>query len=416
MSVKRFFAFADRYFLRRALPHGIINWRYVLPYPPPKVRIHRRLWLLGRPSRLPFALFLVIEFILWLRWVIFAAWWRSWRIAQRRGAIVSEREGIGKTTLLRRVLFLSLGHCIPPAEMYAFGLYREESRQAVWDFVFTHELPAFHIWRSPPQGPNRQSMSVLQDKHGLTELLAPQGFPMAPVLGLISHGASFDPAPWVQQCSRLFCKPRHGSASRDTFVVEARPSGEKAAVFTIANGMKAQAATAKELQKAMAKDDFLVQPFLDNHPALAALTPVPDAVTLRVITQTDPLQGAMCYCATLEIPHVSDTDGSFHIILPIDTSSGMVEHFPDHRLPSLIQARYDEVYTRMGVFIVPHWEEIRKSALAAHRYFPDVYAIAWDYVVTPDGPYMLEGNTGWGTSTPQVLHGGLLHNVSSEEQ
>jgi hypothetical protein len=44
----------------------------------------------------------------------------------------------------------------------------------------------------------------------------------------------------------------------------------------------------------------------------------------------------------------------------------------------------------------------------AHAVFPDVWAIAWDWVLTPEGPVLLEGNSGWGTTLPQRLEGGLL--------
>jgi hypothetical protein len=40
--------------------------------------------------------------------------------------------------------------------------------------------------------------------------------------------------------------------------------------------------------------------------------------------------------------------------------------------------------------------------------FPDVWAIAWDWVITPSGPVLLEGNSGWGTATPQMIQGGFL--------
>jgi hypothetical protein len=59
-------------------------------------------------------------------------------------------------------------------------------------------------------------------------------------------------------------------------------------------------------------------------------------------------------------------------------------------------------------FIVPHWQALVAASLAAHRQFPDVCAIAWDWIITPEGPLLLEGNTGWGTATPQLILGGFL--------
>jgi len=40
--------------------------------------------------------------------------------------------------------------------------------------------------------------------------------------------------------------------------------------------------------------------------------------------------------------------------------------------------------------------------------FRDHYAIAWDFVVAPDGYFLLEGNTGWEITMPRIITGGLL--------
>jgi hypothetical protein len=408
MPVKHLHASANRYLLRRALPHGIINWRYLLPHPHPKVRIHRQLWLMGRHPRIPLTLYFLIELLLWLRWVTFACWRRSWRAVQRRGAELGEQEGIGKSTLLIRVLAMSLCHCIPPGEIFAFGLYRRTSKQDVWDYVFNHEAPAFHRWRDIRPGESAAALALVQDKSGLTDLLATHGIQMAPVLEVIPHGALFDPAPWLQNDPRLFCKPRHGSGSRDAFIIERRDEEKKPAVFSVKNGMKAQPSSLDSLQKAIGNDDFLVQPLMGNHPLFARLCPTEDAITLRIITENHPAHGICCYSATLEIPHQEDDGGQCHTILPIELSSGLITPYPAQRLPAPAKARHDSVLARLGECVVPFWDEIKRSAMAAHRQLPELYAIAWDYIITPNGPCMLEGNSGWGTTTPQVLHGGLL--------
>jgi hypothetical protein len=414
MSVKRIFASIDRYLLRRSLPHGVISWHYLLPNPPPKVRIHRQLWLLNRPSCIPLSLFFIIEFILWLRWITFAGWRRSWRMVQYRGKAICEQEGISKATQLKQVLSISLSYCISPAEIYAFGLYRIDFREVVWDYVFTHELPGFHIWRNGSSDANSKSIALLQDKYESIIRLAACGVPMSPVLGLIFRNTMFDPADYLKQCPRLFCKPRRGSHSHDAYVIEARGEGKDAGVFSVVNGINAKPATLEDLQKALARDDLLIQPFLCNHPRLADLCNTADVITLRLITENIPVRGLQCSYATIEIPH-APARGYFHIILPIDLSSGLVRPFPALHLPEEAQADYDALLQRMGEFIIPSWKDIYKSAITAHESFPDIYAIAWDYVITPTGPYMLEGNTGWGTNIQQRLYGGLLKNSHSED-
>jgi len=407
MRLTRLLERADGYFFRRTLPHGIVSRHYLLPHPHPKASIHRHLWLMGRHPRIPLPLFLFLELLIWLRWVLFACWRVSWRAVMLRGKAVAEQDGIGRATQLGYLLYFGLYHCIPPGEVYAFGLYRPGSRRDFWDYIFLPEVQAFHRWRGAGAGETPESLAMLQDKFLLAEFLEARGIPMASILGVVSRSETFDPEPYLRTRSRIFCKPRHGSAGRDAFVLEGR--GKEIEVFAVESGVKAQPAGLECLKKAMAGDDFLIQPFLENHPDFAGLCPGEDVITLRVITEIHPVRGKECYCATLEIPNLSDGVLKGHIIMPIEPPSGRITAFPGH-LPSEARERHDAVHDRIGNRAVPFWDAIRESALLAHQCFPDVRAIAWDYAVTPDGPVMLEGNTGWGATTPQMLHGGLLQN------
>ncbi len=405
MFGKRLRSFAVRWFLGRSLPHGLISWRYLAPRGDRKVSIHRRLWLLARPSRMPRPLFLLIESLLWVRWVSFACWRYSWLAVRRWGATVSESEGIGKARQFRTVLSLSLLHCIPPSEIYLFGLYRIGTTESLWDYIFTNECGGFHQWRNARLGNNRQSLTLLQDKLGLTDLLKAQGIPMAPVLGVVPRGQTFDPESWLQRHPRIFCKPRHGSGGRKAIVVDNHTN-----IFETRQGAATRKTTLAAARKTMAEDDYLVQPFLESHPELVAPEATDDAVTLRLITESREDHAIRCYFAALEMPYRADEAKNVcHVILPIEPSTGRVMRFSEHgRLSPSARRRSEECHARLVGLVVPSWGAIRNSAVAAHQCFPDVYAIAWDYIITPNGPYMLEGNTGWGTATSQMLHGGLL--------
>lgn len=413
MPMKRLLKFITRHYLRRSLPHGLVSWRYLLPQPAPTVHIHRQLWLLGRHPRLPLPLYLLGECFLWLRWVSFDGWRSCWRTVRTRGAEIHARNGIATATQLMRLLATSLCHCIPPSELYAFGLYRSEARQCVWDYAYIHEIPAFHRWRSNRLPEHAESAALVQDKFRLAVLLGRHGIPVAPVLQLITRSAPFDPALHLRSHPRLFCKPRHGSASKDAFVVEQREHDRQPVIFAVKNGMKLATASAAVLREAMERDDFLVQPLLTNHPELTALSATDDAVTLRIITERDDA-GTRCYSAALEIPGDADAPGNYHVIIPIDLASGQVMRFPEERLPARARTRHDNIIARIGQRPIPFWHEIKISAKAAHQHLPGLYAIAWDYVITPGGPLQLEGNSGWGATVPQQFHGGLLRNETEE--
>lgn len=62
---------------------------------------------------------------------------------------------------------------------------------------------------------------------------------------------------------------------------------------------------------------------------------------------------------------------------------------------------------------VPNWAALVTASERAHAAFPNVWAIAWDWVITPTGAVLLEGNSGWGTAMPQLLTGGLLRHAAA---
>jgi hypothetical protein len=66
------------------------------------------------------------------------------------------------------------------------------------------------------------------------------------------------------------------------------------------------------------------------------------------------------------------------------------------------QEEYDALWQILSAADqVPFWAQIPCDSLKAHRSLPKVWAIAWDWVITPDGPVLLEGNGGWGLSEAQ---------------
>ena len=413
---RRAWAFAYRHALKRRLPHGVVTPRYLVPGASRNIRIHRRLWLHGLP-RVPFPLYVLMEIFLWLRWVLFSGWLGTLRSVKRWGPAIRDREGIGTFTQFQRVLRTALFLCVLPAEVYAFRLYRADGRSKVWDYVFTQELPAFHRWRDARQGKTGGSVRLLGDKYRSSRILSQQGVPVVPVIEVVPRGAVFDPSVALKDHSKLFCKPRNGTAGRGGFVLERREGNPAPIIYETKAGARTEPSTRARLLAASAQDDYLIQPFMANHPDLAGLSETDDAVTVRIITEVQDAATIGCYCAMLEIPRPGKdpTSGKareagtrFHVILPLEPTTGKILRLDADALPHPVLTFYNDVYSKAENRTVPFWDELEGSALAAHASFRDVYAIAWDYVVTPDGPFLLEGNSGWATRMPQVIHGGLL--------
>jgi len=405
-----------RHFLYRSIPHGVVGIQYLFPGRSHKLKTHFRIWLQSLP-KLPLPFFLLLEFFLWLRWVMFSGWRNTLRCVQKMGPEFKKQYGVGLFLQFRQILFLSLFYCIPPCEIYTFRLIKSKNSQGacILDYIFTNELPGFHRWRSSMYGQNRESITLLQDKYRLTSYLEKRGVPMVPIVKVLHPKEFFDFFSCFQEFSRLLCKPRNGSAGKGIFVVTSKDEGKQLEVFKTISGVITSQTTYSCLKKAFCMNDYLVQPFVINHPVLADLCNTLDAVTIRIITELKPHGSYSCFCAMLEVPVVDVENPEFkpplHVILPIDFNTGKIKPFPGYILNMSAKLHYDRVCAEMNKHSIPFWIKMRESAINAHGLFSDIYAIAWDFVVNSDGHFLLEGNIGWGCKMPQIITGGLLKNT-----
>lgn len=397
----------------RPVPHGLLGWRYLLPTQDTRLQQHRQWWW-HYPRRLPRWLWLLLELWLWLRWVGYGAWRASWRTVHRLGPSVAAREGLSLTRQGLHTLRLALGWCIPPLDVYRFKLYRQP--ELALDYVYDHELPSYHRWRNMARSLTQASLSLLQDKQQQAMVLATDGVPTVRALACLPRNARAKITDWLGADSVLFCKTRSGSRGQGAMTVWASPQGIRGRML---DGLHLEnpAAVEKAWQALLALDDVLVQERLSNHPALVPLAAGEDAITVRFISQWRGEQLA-CYSATLEIPagHSDKNGHPWYVILPIVAHSGCLQDFPEDGLKTE-QARTQLQRIRAlwrSEAPLPHWDDLVSASYRAHQRFPDIWGIAWDWVITPEGPRLLEGNSGWGTATPQMLNGGLLARNSAE--
>ena len=435
---------AHRELLQRRLPHGLLGWRYLWPGRDGHIRIHRRLWW-DNGAHWPRPLWLLVQTWLWLRWVGWFAWHATWRAVRRLGPELAERDGLPLSRQAWRVLRLALGWCIPPGDSYGFGLVNQPARAL--DYVYDQELPAYHRWRSrrvrnayptprsaagapgvtftvkPNQGPSAEASARLQDKIALAAELTALGIPLVPTLAVVSPSdpaltltarlAALQPSP-----PRLFCKMRSGNRGRGAFTVWRTPAGLAGRDFD-GQPLGDTAACEAAWRRLLTLDEALIQPALANHPHLADWaggdTPDDDrrqdAITVRYISQWRDGQPS-ALSAVLEVPRGRDADTRrpVYSLLPIDPATGRLRPWPHpQRLPEAARQALDRLWTRIGEDrTLPDWPALVAASHQAQARFPTVWAIAWDWVLTPDGPLLLEGNSGWGVAVPQQILGGLL--------
>lgn len=391
---------------QRRLPHGLVSWRYLLPGADPRLRLHRRFWWLSG-QRWPRPLWLAVEGWLWFRWVFWYGWRASWRVIGRFGSEIRAEQGISLKSQTWITLRLALGYCIPPRDIYLFQLYRAPG--SALDYVYDQELIAYHAWRSMPLGRQTESLSCIQDKIALADRLREEDVPVVATYRVIAADSALSLDTALGERPQAFCKTRSGNQGRGAFAVWRTEQGLAGRALA-GNVPLSMAETEAAWRALLALDDALIQPLLTNHPGLAPMSEGGEAITVRYISQWR--DGELdCLCATMDIPAGKDDSGEMrYAIMPIDAATGMFQPLPvARRISGRMQAQTERVMDKAPPSrTIPGWSALAEASHRAHSQFPDVYAIAWDWVVTPEGPVLLEGNAGWGVVMPQTINGGFL--------
>lgn len=392
------------WFIRR-LPHGLISWRYLYSQNA-SVKSHRAIWWSNKGAW-PRPLWIILQLWLWLLWVGLRAWWSTCLVLRNQGPEVRAKEGLSLFKQARIILKLALGWCIPPAAVYRFRLYRQP--QTALQFVFDHETQGFHRYNSQHLGLSSRSLRLLQDKTEQTTYLVAHGIPFAQILATVPRGGIQGLECWLQPDIPLFLKTRGGSRAEGAFTACLTTAGIRGQTL---NGtpLSSDQEVKQAWQKLLALDDALVQKQLRNHRQLAAMAIGGDVITLRFISRLGD-HGLECWGAILEIPveHRIHDKQPLYVLVPIDFKTGIAAVQRDLIYPPHVQEHIATIESRLSqIGVLPHWFEIQQHSFAAHQLFPDVYSIAWDWVITPEGPLLLEGNFGWGTAPLQIFGGGLL--------
>lgn len=395
-------------------PSGLVSWRYLLPISDRRMRLHRTFWW-TMSTRLFGILGLIIQLWLYLRWMLWSGWRNSWRTVRRLGPEIAAKEQIPVSAQLCITLKLSLGWCITPFDVYRFGLYRQPEKAL--DYVYDRETHAYHVWRNQNQVETTDSLELLQDKLALEKRLRELGVPVVISVQSIAQDCSLPLVQLIGQLDRVFCKTRSGNQGLGAFAAWRNDAGLTGRTFQGQN-LSDSAAVEKTWRALLQRDEGLIQPLLSNHPLLAAMVEGDEAITVRYISQFENLS-LTCLSATLEVPtglH-RQTLRMTYAILPIDAASGTLHLWPaDSRLFEESRNRQQAVIERGPADrLLPHWRDLVDFTHRAHRQFPDLAAIAWDWVITPEGPVLLEGNSGWGAATPQMLKGGFLATEAASE-
>jgi hypothetical protein len=145
--------------------------------------------------------------------------------------------------------------------------------------------------------------------------------------------------------------------------------------------------------------DYLIQPRLMNHPDIVDLTPgALSTVRLLTILNEQGEPEAVNAAFRMAISRTSAVD-NFHaggIAAAVDLATGTLGAATGLGLGG--DFRWHETHPLTGAQIrdrrLPHWHEAIALAIAAHRLIAPRVLVGWDIGFLPEGPCLIEGNTG----------------------
>ncbi len=293
---------------------------------------------------------------------------------------------------------------VPPVEYLLFGFADPARRQESGQYLYWMDQPALQ-WLNRRRG--AQNADV-QDKGRFAALCREAGLPHAEVLVEFRGGRQVSGPESLPQ-EDLWSKPLTGSGGGGCRLWRAQPDG----AFLHGNDRLSR----EQWIDTLRHHDCIVQRPLQNHPDLTGMTSGP-AIVLRLVTVLDRAGEATLIGASLALPQgkADSTAGALGCIP--DLVSGFIQEV------SVANSGPSTAHPDTGVplvgRVVPLWSACCDLVLRAHREaFPAFASLGWDVVVTPDGPVLLETNSGWGTLGQQMHFGplgrGPLGRIAAEE-
>lgn len=308
------------------------------------------------------------------------------------GRAIARRSGVGIVRQIGQQVALGVRYSIAPYWYYMYELWDAGRRARTELYLTAHETigPAYSLMLPDMDTDN------MADKVQFADYCRRKGVRAVPVFALFSGGAARTDMGLSAELppEDLFVKLREGSGGHNTerwdWLGDGRYRNSRGEIET-------RDSLAARLAQDSLKDDYIVQPRLKNHEALAEFSN--DALaTARVLTCRNEAGDYEATNAAFRMAIGKNTvKDNFHsggIATEVDLKTGIIGAATNMGLTPGIGWR--EVHPVSGARFVgrqlPDWQAALQLACDAHRAFPERVVVGWDVAFLPDGPMIIEGN------------------------
>jgi hypothetical protein len=332
----------------------------------------------------------------WLLWPLISIV-LALREGLRLGSAVARSGGPGVARQILQQAWLSLCYRIVPRYYYIFELYRPELRKRAPEYVTRAETKS-GIYRALKQRGDRSKFVRINDKLSFSSFFGRNGLRVAPVYAAFRAGLRVGNVGdgTLPEGQDLFVKKIEGRGGIGAELWLAQPHGRY-------RNNKGEECSGEDLMRRVLdyskQADYLIQARLVNHPELSDLTPgALSTVRLLTILNEQGEPEAVNAAFRMAVSKTSAVD-NFHaggIAAAVDIATGTLGAATGLGLDG--DFRWHDTHPLTGGRIrgrrLPDWPEAVALAVAAHRLIAPRVMVGWDIGFLPEGPCLIEGNTG----------------------
>ena len=306
----------------------------------------------------------------------------------------------GGPSVLRQIgqqIALAWNARLLPRYYYIFELHRPELRARAGEYLTRLETKS-GIYRALKQRGDRSKFVRLKDKLAFSSFYGRSGLAVVPVLAAFRAGLRVGNVGEARlpESQDLFVKMIEGRGGIGAELWQVQPHGR----YRSSQGEEITIEDLIGRVMALSKQgDYIIQPRLASHPEIADLTPgALSTVRLLTILNEKGEPEAVNAAFRMAISKSSPVD-NFHrggIAAAVDLATGVLGAATGLGLAG--DFRWHDTHPLTGAQIsgrrLPDWAQTVALAIAAHRLVAPRAMVGWDIAFLPEGPCLIEGNTG----------------------
>ncbi|HUF62027.1 MAG TPA: sugar-transfer associated ATP-grasp domain-containing protein [Verrucomicrobiales bacterium] len=332
--------------------------------------------------------------------------WRAFQAARACYSVYGQgcRRDFGLSPLRQWIQMtrLALLYSVPPESYYVLRLHEGRGHPA----EYLHDFETYPLLSALPR--DRAWFDAQNSKSCFAQFCLDHHLLSIPTLGVLqdhvwspTSDATFPPS-----CS-FVAKPDRGAQGWGVEIFDLLAEGGGYRGFD--GGAFSPAELAHHLNERSTRSALILQPRIAMHPALAPLSSgaLP---TLRVITLREPDGTLSAWFPRLNLPvgrHASDNmrSGGGAIASAVDLNSARLGPATGKEALGGIHDLHPDTGVTITGFPVPCFHDAMALARRAQAAMTGLPSIGWDIAITPDGPLLVEANSGWGVMTIQRVLG-----------